>query len=72
MEIRPNKTVKEARDEFDRLICPVPGCGRKIQAWTGLQELEKLRAHMRRAHLANWSPSDTLENRARIENRGRR
>jgi hypothetical protein len=49
------------------LKCTVPGCRVTIHAWTGLQELEKLRKHMRKAHLANWDFNQTLENRVVIE-----
>lgn len=39
---------------------------------TGLQELEKLQAHMRRVHRANWDMNQTLENRAKIERKEER
>ncbi len=61
--------MSESRDRFDNLICPVPGCGKVIQALTGLQELQKLRTHMKRCHCANWSLEDTLKNRDAIENK---
>lgn len=51
------------------LKCTVPGCKKVIYAMTGLQELDKLRKHMRKAHLANWSMNETLENRVIMENK---
>lgn len=51
------------------LKCTVPGCKKVIYALTGLQELQKLQAHMRTAHLANWSMNEALENRVILENR---
>lgn len=53
------------------LKCTVPGCKKVIHAFTGLQELDKLRAHMRRAHLANWSMNEALENRITMENKAK-
>lgn len=57
-----------ARDEFDGLKCSIPGCKKIIRAMTGLQELEKLRKHVSRVHLMNWSMYETLENRVIMEN----
>jgi len=57
------------RDRFDGLVCHVPGCKKVIRALTGLQELMKLRQHMRRAHGANWDMNQALENRVVIENK---
>lgn len=54
---------------FDGLKCSVPGCKKVIHAMTGLQELQKLRQHMARAHKANWNMNETLENRVVIENK---
>lgn len=55
---------------FDNgLKCSVPGCKKVIRAMTGLQELTKLRQHMKRVHLANWTAGEALENRAEIERR---
>lgn len=51
------------------LKCTVPGCKKVIYAMTGLQELDKLRKHMRKAHLANWSMNEALENRVIMENK---
>ena len=51
------------------LKCHVPGCKKVIRAMTGLQELQKLQAHIRKAHGANWTMAETLENRVEIENR---
>ena len=56
-----------ARDRYDNLICPIPGCGHVVQALTGLQELTKLQQHMRKKHKTSWSMHDALENRASIE-----
>lgn len=52
----------------DGLKCSVPGCKKVIHAITGLQEIQKLQAHMRRAHAAHWDMNETLENRVSIEN----
>lgn len=49
------------------LKCPVPGCKKVIYALTGLQELQKLQQHYKRAHLARLNIEDALELRARIE-----
>lgn len=38
-----------------------------IRAMTGLQELQKLRTHMRRAHLVNYTMNEALEIRIRME-----
>lgn len=57
----------EPRDRLGRLRCRVPGCRHAIAAFTGLQELQKLIAHYRRAHLAHISMSDALEIRAAWE-----
>lgn len=62
----------EARDEFDNLRCHVPGCKTVIRAMTGLQELVKLQAHMKKKHWAGWDMNETLENRHRIEQRGKK
>ena len=64
--------MREVRDRFDGLCCQVPGCKVVIRALTGLQELQKLRAHLRRAHLADKGFMDTLETRAEWENRPRK
>lgn len=53
----------------DGLKCTVPGCKKIIRAFTGLQELQKLQAHMRKAHCANWDMNETLENRVIMENK---
>lgn len=57
------------RDRFDGLRCQVPGCEVVIYALTGLQELQKLQAHMRRAHMARKTLPEVLETRAEWENR---
>ena len=44
-----------------------PGCGRKITAWTGLQEIEKIRSHYRRVHKIELDTIEALELRARVE-----
>lgn len=54
---------------MDGLKCHVPGCKKVIHAFTGLQELDKLRKHMLKAHNANWNMNETLENRAELERR---
>jgi hypothetical protein len=59
----------EARDRFDGLRCQVPGCKKVIHAMTGLQELQKMRAHMRRCHLASITTGEALELRAAWEDR---
>jgi len=51
------------------LKCTVPGCKKVIVAWTGLQELMKLRQHMARAHRANWNMDQALNNRVIMENK---
>ena len=56
-----------SRDRFDGLKCTVPGCKKVIYAMTGLQEIQKLQAHMRRCHMANWSMGDALHNRVEME-----
>lgn len=58
-----------ARDHLDGLRCRVVGCAHVIRAWTGLQEVEKLRAHFRQAHLAELSMVEALEVRAAWERR---
>ena len=58
-----------SRDQFDGLKCSVPGCKKIIRAFTGLQELVKLQAHIKRCHRANWNMNETLENRVIIENK---
>jgi len=57
------------RTDDNCLRCTVPGCKKVIRAMTGLQELQKLRTHMRRAHLANWDMNEALENRVTMENK---
>lgn len=59
-----------ARDRFDGLRCQVPGCKKVIYALTGLQELSKMRAHMKRCHLAHVTAGEALELRAAWEQRG--
>jgi hypothetical protein len=54
---------------FGGLKCQVPGCKKIIHAMTGLQEITKMRAHMKRAHLASITPSEALELRAAWEAR---
>jgi len=55
-------------DDFG-LKCTVPGCKKVIFAFTGFQELQKLRQHMSRAHTARWSMNEALHNRVVMENR---
>lgn len=59
----------EARDRFDNLKCQVPGCKAVIRALTGLQELEKLRKHMAKAHYAKKNLIEALKTRADWESR---
>lgn len=54
------------------LKCTVPGCKKVIHAMTGLQELEKLRQHMRKAHLARWDMNEALENRVIMEDKNKK
>lgn len=56
-----------ARDDFDGLRCQVPGCRHVVRAFTGLQELDKMRKHLARAHLAKITPGEALELRAKWE-----
>jgi hypothetical protein len=58
------------RDQFDGLRCGVPGCKKVIRAFTGLQELQKMRAHLRRAHVAKVTMGEALELREQYEKRG--
>lgn len=51
------------------LKCGVPGCNTVIRAMTGLQELQKLRQHMRRAHAVNYNMTDALELRLHYEDK---
>jgi hypothetical protein len=55
------------------LICTVvkangKPCGRAIHAWTGLQELNKLGAHIRRCHRNALGFNTLLELRVKMEN----
>lgn len=50
------------------LKCTVPGCCGKIYAMTGLQELQKIDAHFRRAHNQNLDMGTLLELRIKMEN----
>lgn len=59
----------DPRDRFGGLRCQVPGCRKVIHAMTGLQELDKMRNHMARAHLAHITPAEALEKRAEWEGR---
>ena len=52
---------------MDGLRCPVPGCKHTVRALTGLQEIEKLKAHYKKAHLARITTQEALEIRVRIE-----
>ena len=54
---------------MDGLKCPVPGCKKIIRGMTGLQELQKLRSHYERAHLARITMEEALELRRRIESK---
>jgi hypothetical protein len=58
-----------ARDDYGNLRCQVPGCRAVIHALTGFQELEKLRAHLFRVHLAYKNIGEVLETRAEWERR---
>jgi hypothetical protein len=55
------------RDQFDGLKCDFPGCKKVIHAFTGLQELQKLQAHMSRAHRNPMDIHRALDHRAAIE-----
>ena len=55
------------RDGFGGLRCDVPGCKKVIHAFTGLQELNKLQAHMRRAHRTPMNMNEALDRRVEIE-----
>lgn len=57
-----------ARDQFDGLKCTIGKCKKVIRAWTGLQELIKLQAHIKRCHGAEFNMNQTLEYRAISEN----
>lgn len=57
-----------ARDEFDGLKCTIGNCKKVIRAYTGLQELQKLQAHIKRCHGSNWNLNQALEYRAISEN----
>ncbi len=59
--------TKDARDPFGGLRCRVPGCRVVIHAMTGLQEINKLRRHFTRAHLARLAMIDALELREKWE-----
>lgn len=59
--------MEPGRDASGGLKCRVPGCRTVIRAMTGLQQIQKLRDHVRRAHLAQWDVGDALEMRARWE-----
>lgn len=56
-----------ARDDFGGLRCRVPGCRHVVHAMTGLQELDKMRRHLERKHLAGLSMTEALELRAKWE-----
>lgn len=49
------------------LKCTVPGCGRTINAWTGLQEIQKLQQHFARAHAMILWMKAALEVRLEME-----
>jgi hypothetical protein len=59
--------VANGRDDRGRLRCRFPLCKATIAALTGLQELDKLRTHIRRAHRQMLTLSDVLDLRARWE-----
>lgn len=61
--------ASSARDEHGHLRCQVPGCRTVIRALTGFQELEKLRMHLYRVHLAYKHMDEVLETRAEWERR---
>lgn len=50
------------------LKCTYPGCKKVINAMTGLQEVQKLQAHVKKAHGLNWDMNLALENRVLMEN----
>lgn len=56
-----------ARDWQDNLRCQVPGCKVVIRAMTGLQEIQKLIAHVKRVHGVTWDMVQALEWRAKWE-----
>lgn len=49
------------------LKCTIPGCTGVINAFTGLQELGKLRQHMAKKHLTIWTQGQALEYRSQME-----
>jgi len=55
------------RDDFGGLRCDFPGCKKVIHAFTGLQELQKLQAHMSRAHRNRMGMLEALDHRAAVE-----
>ena len=55
------------RDDFGGLRCDFPGCKKVIRAFTGLQELHKLRQHMSRAHRNLMTMNAVLDHRADVE-----
>lgn len=67
--IRHPRYIREVDGQLmdNGLKCTAPGCRVTIRAWTGLQEVQKLQAHMRKAHRANWNMNQALENRIVIE-----
>lgn len=48
--------------------CTVPKCRGRISGMTGLQELEKLRQHFKRAHKVTLTMGEALEVRIDLEN----
>ena len=62
------KTPDEpGRDDFGGLRCDFPGCKKVIHAMTGLQEIQKLQAHMRRAHRDPMGMLEALDHRVAVE-----
>ena len=59
--------VVNGRDRLGALVCRVPGCRHRIRAMTGFQEIERLRQHYLRAHLARLTMQQALELRAQWE-----
>lgn len=62
-------TKRPPRDSNDRLNCQIPGCRATIGAWSGFQEIDKLRKHMEKVHMARLTMTEALELRASWESR---
>ena len=65
-----NSVDEPGRDWRGGLKCDVSGCRKVIHAMTGLQEIQKLQAHMHRAHQNPMGMNEALERRVEIETGG--